>query len=132
MAPQRQARAMAWDIQVGDKMLHVAVRSSRRSMGPRGARCEHRLVDLASRANPALGKKGPGGKGLDAIKTKGRQTCWECHHGNNPFEGPIEPFGCLCYYLERSGHTLAPTTVPGLFLGWRLESGMRYRNALKF
>ena len=76
-------------------------------------------------------EKGPGGKVLDAKKTKARQTCWECHHANAPFEGPIEHFGRLYYYLDKSGHPLAPPSIPGIFIGWRIESGMRYRHVLK-
>jgi len=85
-----------------------------------------------SKAAPILPwEKETGGRILDAYKQKSKQTCWECHHDNKAFEGPIEPFGRLCYYLEKANHTLAEKTVPGLFVGWRLESGMRFRNVLK-
>ena len=34
------------------------------------------------------------------------------------------------YYLDRQAHPLMPPTATGLVLGWKIESGMRYRNVL--
>eukprot|EP00973_Karenia_brevis_P077825 10815178-Karenia_brevis.AAC.1 len=48
----------------------------------------------------------------DSAKSKANLTCWEAHHGKK-FEGPPEPFGRLCYYLEpEARHPVAPTTKP--------------------
>ena len=58
------------------------------------------------------------------------KSCWEAHTGT-PFDGPLQPFGRLCYYLDTDTHPLLPQTSPGIFCGWRLESGMRYRGALQ-
>ena len=58
---------------------------------------------------------------------KDNSTCWEVHHGES-FEGPLEAFGRLCYYKSSSNqHPAAANTVPGLFAGWRLENGLRFR-----
>mgnify|MGYP003318600937 CR=1 FL=1 len=54
----------------------------------------------------------------------------QAFHDGEAFNGPVEPFGRLVYYLDRSAHPLAPTTSAGLFLGWRLECGLRFRNVL--
>ena len=43
----------------------------------------------------------------------------------------MQPFGRLCYYLDRANHPLQPTTVSGLFIGWRLDSGLRYRDVVR-
>ena len=58
-------------------------------------------------------------------------STWEAHFGK-PFEGPLQPFGRLCYYLAKDGetHPMAPRTKPGFFCGWKLEFGARYRGAL--
>jgi len=70
------------------------------------------------------------GRPLEAAMEKSRQSCWECHHGGAAFTGPKEPFGRLCFFLDRSVHPAMPVTSPALFLGWRLESGLRYRGVL--
>ena len=48
-------------------------------------------------------------------------------HGE-PFDGPMEAFGRLCFYKwSANQHPAAPNTLPGLFVGWRLENGMKYK-----
>ena len=61
---------------------------------------------------------------------KRQLTCWAAHHSGDDFQGPLEPFGRLCYFLEREKHPVEATTSPGLVIGWRIESGLRYRNVL--
>ena len=58
-------------------------------------------------------------------------TTWEAHFGE-PFRGPLQPFGRLCYYLAKPNetHPLEPRTKPGFFCGWKLEFGARYRGGL--
>ena len=57
------------------------------------------------------------------------KTCWRVHHGED-FSGPLQPFGRLIFHLSKE-HPLEPTTKPGFFIGWRLESGLRYRGVLR-
>ena len=51
----------------------------------------------------------------------------------SPFEGIRVCFGQLVYYRKKGPSTRAldPNLQPGLFLGWRLDAGMRYRFATK-
>ena len=48
--------------------------------------------------------------------------------------GPIQPFGRLCHFWDKSEastkHSLAANATPGLFLGWKIEFGCRYRGVL--
>ena len=71
---------------------------------------------------------------LEAAKTKSKQTCWECHHGGEQFTGPIQPFGRLCSYWDKgpesNRHPVSPNKKHGLFIGWRLDLGLRYRGIL--
>ena len=60
---------------------------------------------------------------------KAKQSSWEAFHKGEPFIGKRPPFGSLVYY-KSSGHPLGNNTIPGLFVGWRIESGMRYRGVL--
>ena len=41
-------------------------------------------------------ERGRGGTILEAYKLKAEQTCWEAHHANKPFDGPLQPFGRVC------------------------------------
>ena len=75
-------------------------------------------------------EKDAAGNVLAMYKDKARQTCWTAFHDGEEFQGPFEPFGRLAYYYNKDVHPLAPTTSPGIFIGWRLESGMRFRNVL--
>ena len=45
------------------------------------------------------------------------KSCWAVHHGSD-FDGPLQPFGRLVYYLNRT-HPMSPTTTPGFFVGWK-------------
>ena len=57
-------------------------------------------------------------------------TCWQSSHNGDDFDGPIQPFGRLCHYKSRDAHALAADTKPGLFLGWKLQTGVRFRQVL--
>ena len=46
-------------------------------------------------------EKDAAGNVLEDFKDKVGRTCWEVQHNNEPFEGPIQPFGRLCYYWDR-------------------------------
>ena len=61
---------------------------------------------------------------------KSNWTCWRAHHRGATFKGPLEPFGRLCHYYDASKHTLEPQSSPGLFVGWRIESGCRYKGVI--
>ena len=72
--------------------------------------------------------KDAAGNVLAEFTVRVNKTCWEVHHGEK-FRGPMQPFGRLCFYLDKD-HPLEPTTKPGIFIGWRLERGLRYRGVL--
>ena len=74
-------------------------------------------------------EKDAAGNVLQEHEHKVNKSCWHVHHGE-PFPGPLQPFGRLIYYLSRD-HPMEPTTKPGFFIGWRLESGLRYRGVLR-
>ena len=74
-------------------------------------------------------ERGEDGKVLPQYKAKESQTCWECHHGEE-FSGPLQPFGRLVEYYDRKTHPMMPNTSIGFFIGWKLESGCRYRGTL--
>ena len=42
----------------------------------------------------------------------------------------MQPFGRLLWYVDKDTHPMCPQTSPGLFLGWRIESGIRYRHVV--
>ena len=57
-------------------------------------------------------------------------TQWEAVTGE-AFNGPQVPLGALVYYRSkepRAAHS--PNALPGIFAGWRIESGFRYRKTL--
>ena len=68
---------------------------------------------------------------LDKFKHKQSLTCWQCYHGGDDFPGPMQPFGRLIMYKDKSSHPLGATTSYGFFVGWRLEAGLRYRGMLR-
>ena len=76
-------------------------------------------------------EKDAGGKVLDKFQGKLKQTAWQCHHKGEPFAGPLQPFGRLIYYRNSKPHPLMPTTAAGIFAGWRIEHGLRYRGVIK-
>ena len=74
-------------------------------------------------------EKNAAGEALPEHQHKVGKTCWFVHHGSD-FTGPLQPFGRLVYYLNRT-HPMTANTKPGFFVGWRLESGLRYRGVLR-
>ena len=56
------------------------------------------------------------------------KTQWEALT-RSKFDGIRRCFGQLVYYRDRKvgKRTLDPNMSPGLFMGWRIESGFRYR-----
>ena len=60
------------------------------------------------------------------------KTQWESLT-RNKFDGMRLCFGQLVYYRRKSPtkRTLEPNMSPGLFLGWRIDPGFRYRNVLR-
>ena len=75
-------------------------------------------------------EKDAAGNVLEEFKAKSEMTCWECHHNGERFDGPVQPFGRLCWYVDKDAHPMDPQTSPALFVSWRLESGLRYRQTL--
>ena len=55
-------------------------------------------------------------------------TCYEAANGGEPFEGHRVPLGALVCY-KPPHHTnkpaFEPRTLPGIFVGWRIDSGFR-------
>ena len=70
-------------------------------------------------------EKDASGAILAAYSNKANWTCWEAFHKGEKFTGKRPLFGQLIYYLDDRAHTLMPRTSAGLFLGWRMESGLR-------
>ena len=66
-----------------------------------------------------------------APKDEGK-TQWEAAT-KAPFEGMRLCFGQLMYYRRKAvgKRTLEPNMAPGLFMGWRIDSGLRYRNVVR-
>ena len=61
----------------------------------------------------------------------GDKTQWEALT-KEPFNGRRACFGQLVWYRKKgSKKTLDPNMAPGLFLGWRVDPGMRYRGVLR-
>ena len=60
------------------------------------------------------------------------KTQWEAIT-RSPFIGTRKCFGQLVYYRDKrvSKRTLEPNMSPGLFLGWRIDSGLRYKNIVR-
>ena len=46
------------------------------------------------------------------------------------FEGPRYPLGALVFYRVKAEGIAEPSTKPGLFCGWHLSPGLRYRGNL--
>ena len=68
-------------------------------------------------------------RGTDAGNFKLDKTRWEVMTGSR-FLGPKYPLGALIFYRAKGDGMAEPTTKPGLFAGWKLESGLRYRDAV--
>ena len=60
------------------------------------------------------------------------KTQWEAIT-REKFNGVRLCFGQLIYYRKKhpTKRTLEPNMAPGLFLGWRIDSGLRYRNVTR-
>ena len=59
------------------------------------------------------------------------KTQWEALT-KEPFSGRRACFGQLVWYRQKgSKRTLDPNMAPGLFLGWRIDPGLRYREVVK-
>ena len=68
---------------------------------------------------------------LEAYRHKREWTCWQALTGGEEFPGKRPIFGQLVFYKDKDqDNALMPNTSPGLFIGWRLESGLRYRGVL--
>eukprot|EP00435_Cladocopium_sp_Y103_P021086 s1173_g5.t1 len=62
-------------------------------------------------------------------KKKGK-TLWEVAT-DKPFDGISYPLGALALYRSKGGGMAEPTTRPGLFAGWHLAPGLRYKGNVK-
>ena len=69
-------------------------------------------------------------RGTEIEEFKTGKTRWEVCTGE-PFFGIKYPLGALVFYRAKSDGMAAPTTRPGLFAGWRVDSGLRYRNVIQ-
>ena len=67
-------------------------------------------------------------KGTEAEENKIGKTRWHVATGSE-FGGPRYPLGALVYYRAK-GDLGEPTTKPGLFAGWHLAPGLRFRGNL--
>ena len=67
-------------------------------------------------------------KDTHAEERKVGKTRWHVATGSD-FEGPKYPLGALVYYRAK-GDLGELTTKPGLFAGWHLQPGFRYRGNL--
>ena len=58
------------------------------------------------------------------------KTCYEVANKGDPFEGYRIPLGALVYYKPPKHRELPafdPRTLPGIFCGWRLDPGYKFR-----
>ena len=78
--------------------------------------------------SPCVIRKHERGTEIEELKTG--KTRWEVCTGE-PFLGVKYPLGALVFYRAKSDGMAAPTTRPGLFAGWRIDSGLRYRNVVQ-
>ena len=60
------------------------------------------------------------------------KTQWEALT-KTKFDGKRLFFGQLVYYRKKhpTKRTLEPNMAPGLFVGWRIDPGLRYRDVVK-
>ena len=68
-------------------------------------------------------------KGTEIEESKKDKTRWQIATGSE-FDGPKYPLGALVYYRAK-GDIGEPTTKPGLFAGWHLSPGLRYKGNLQ-
>ena len=68
----------------------------------------------------------------DEVKLeKSLLTCYEAANNGDPFTGWRIPFGALVYYKppkHRELPSFSARTLPGIFVGWRVDSGYKHRN----
>ena len=66
----------------------------------------------------------------EAKNLKQGWTCYEAANNGEPFEGLRVRLGAVVYY-KPSQHVskppFEPRTVPGIFAGWRIDSGYKHR-----
>ena len=69
----------------------------------------------------------------DTDEVKNLKQGWNCYEAANngePFEGLRIPLGAFVYY-KPPGHAnkpaFEPRTLPGIFVGWRLDAGFKHR-----
>ena len=67
--------------------------------------------------------------GTEHEKHKKGKTRYEVASGG-PFQGIKYPLGALVYYKCKGDGLSEPTTKPGLFAGWKLESDWRYKDVM--
>jgi len=68
-------------------------------------------------------------KGTEVEEAKKNKSRFEVASGS-PFHGVKYPLGALVYYRAAGDGLAEATTKPGLFAGWKLESGLRYRDTV--
>ena len=62
-------------------------------------------------------------------EVKKNKTKYEVLHGH-AFDGVKYPLGALVYYKSKADGIAEATTKPGIFAGWKLEAGLRYRQVV--
>ena len=67
--------------------------------------------------------------GTEVEELKKNKTRWQIATGSE-FEGPRYPLGALVYYRSK-GDLGEPTTKPGIFAGWHVSPGLRYKGNLQ-
>jgi hypothetical protein len=74
----------------------------------------------------------PQEKGTPVGCCKKELTQWAAATGQD-FAGPMVPLGALVFFKDKTpgALALAPGAKPGIFAGWRIESGLRYRKVLR-
>ena len=68
----------------------------------------------------------------DEVKLeKSLLTCYAAANNGDPFAGWKIPFGALVYYKppkHRELPSFSARTLPGIFVGWRVDSGFKHQN----
>ena len=55
------------------------------------------VVTITKTAPILPSEQNAAGQPRPEFEWKAKLTCWEAHHNGEPFTGPIEPFGRLCW-----------------------------------
>ena len=66
----------------------------------------------------------------DVKNLKATQNAYEAASGGDAFTGLKLPFGCLVFYKPPKHRELPdfePRTYPGIFVGWRIDAGYKFR-----